>query len=144
MKTRSFSRTLANVLPHARYVTRGKKNVHDLVEYAQAAGLDRIGVLGESHGNANRIGFITVDADGWDWAPEILQFKNLQFEPVKKRFDEISVQGRLRGAVMELFNIEDTDEAGGADLVVRADDEMTFIDKDNVLLSMHVKIVEKK
>ncbi len=69
-RTRSFSRDLARAIPGARYVTRGKGSIMDIVELAFAQGFFRVLIVGETKGNPSIIRGIEVSREP-SWSIEL-------------------------------------------------------------------------
>jgi len=129
--TRIFARNLSNLIPGAEYAPRGKKSIYELIEVARQKGLRRIAIISDFKGNPGEIEFIKLDKREWDWAGTIFRIKGVKFEKDKKRMREIKVEGGLKKTVLDLFDVEDSEEP---EIVLSADDNgMKFGDK------MHIK-----
>jgi len=65
-KVRIIGRELAAVLPHAEYVTRGKKSVEETAYLAYTLGSSKLIIIGVSHGGPGSLSVLRTGKD-WDW-----------------------------------------------------------------------------
>lgn len=61
-----MGRELAAVLPHAEYVTRGKKSVEETAYLAYTLGSSKLIIIGVSHGGPGSLSVLKSGKD-WDW-----------------------------------------------------------------------------
>lgn len=118
--TRVFARNLSNYVPHSEYSPRGKKNIYSLIEEARKKGLRRIAVISDFKGNPGEIEFIRLDKSGWDWAETIFRIKSVEYKKGKKRVDSIAVEGTLKDTIVDLFDVEESEEP---EITVSADEK---------------------
>jgi rRNA maturation protein Rpf1 len=137
--TRVFARTLSNLVPCSEYAPRGKGNIYSLIEKARQKGLRRIAIVSEMKGNPSEIAFIKLDKRNWDWA-ESFKIKSVKFEKQKDRITDVNVEGKLKAAITDLFDINESQEP---ELTIEADSkEITFGDKMNIKLESYKKSEE--
>lgn len=129
-KTRKLGRIIANFIPHSRYVPRGKSNLNKIIGCARILGHRRVAIL-----SGEKIQFISVTPDSWEWDRRIVIFKNLKFSEFKGRPPDI----KITGAAAELFDVE----SGESDFIFEAGQKHWVFKhgKDNIL-SADVKIEE--
>ncbi|MHC1599046.1 MAG: Brix domain-containing protein [Candidatus Methanofastidiosia archaeon] len=65
-RTRTFCKELASIFPLCEYVTRGKKGIKDLLDYAFRNGHDRVLIVETKYGNPSSISYLLVDK-GLKW-----------------------------------------------------------------------------
>ena len=133
--TRLFARNLSNLVPGAEYVPRGKKNIYSLIEEARKKGLRRVAIISDFKGNPGEVEFIKLDKREWDWAETIFRIKSVNYQKSKRKINAIAVEGTLKKTVLDLFDIEESQEP---DMVLRADDGlMRFGDQMNIKLEIY-------
>ena len=108
--TRLFARNLSNLVPGAEYVPRGKKNIYSLIEEARKKGLRRVAIISDFKGNPGEVEFIKLDKREWDWAETVFRIKSVDYEKSKKKIKDIKVEGGLGKMIVELFDIEESQE----------------------------------
>ena len=52
-------------------MTRGKRSILSLIEYARKQGFKRISLISERKGNPVKLDFIEVKRNSWDWSDSI-------------------------------------------------------------------------
>ena len=133
--TRLFARNLSNLVPGAEYVPRGKKNIYSLIEEARKRGLRRVAIISDFKGNPGEVEFIKLDKREWDWAETIFRIKSVNYQKSKRKINAIKVDGTLKKTVVDLFDIEESQEP---DMVLKTDDGlMRFGDQMNIKLEIY-------
>jgi len=133
--TRLFARNLSNLVPGAEYVPRGKKNIYSLIEWARKKGLRRVAIISDFKGNPGEVEFIKLDKREWDWAETIFRIKSVDYQKSKRKINAIKVDGTLKKTVVDLFDIEESQEP---DMVLKTDDGlMRFGDQMNIKLEIY-------
>ena len=133
--TRLFARNLSNLVPGAEYVPRGKKNIYSLIEEARKRGLRRVAIISDFKGNPGEVEFIKLDKREWDWAETVFRIKSVNYQKSKRKINAIKVDGTLKKTVVDLFDIEESQEP---DIVLIADDGlMRFGDQMNIKLEIY-------
>jgi rRNA maturation protein Rpf1 len=106
-RTRTLLKDLTRLLPQSAIANRGKMSVEDLAETARGAGLNRVIIVCDSHGNPGEIRFVRVEEDEWAWLARWrvrgVKLAREYDEPAMPRAAEISVDD---GKVAGLFGIE--------------------------------------
>ena len=133
--TRVFARNISYLLPGAEYVVRGKKSVYGLIEAARQKGLRRIAVISDYKGNPGEVEFIRLDKRDWQWAETIIRVKGVDFQKSKGKIGYIAVEGKLKKTVIDLFDLEESDEP---DIVLIADDKQIRLgDRMNIKIEVY-------
>jgi len=133
--TRLFARNLSNLVPGAEYVPRGKKNIYSVIEEARKKGLRRVAIISDFKGNPGEVEFIKLDKREWDWAETIFRIKSVDYEKSKKKIKDIKVEGGLGEMIVELFDIEESQEP---EMTLTADKGiMKFGDQMNIKLEIY-------
>ena len=133
--TRLFARNLSNLVPGAEYVPRGKKNIYSLIEEARKKGLRRVAIISDFKGNPGEVEFIKLDKREWDWAETIFRIKSVDYQKSKRKINAIKVDGKLKKTVVDLFDIEESQEP---DMVLKTGDGlMRFGDQMNIKLEIY-------
>ena len=71
-RLRSFANDLADSLPDAVRVNRGKQSIEDLAANAARWGADLVIIIGAWRGNPGRLLFMKITEDGYQFAPPFL------------------------------------------------------------------------
>ena len=133
--TRMFARSLSNLVPDSEYAPRGKKNIYELIETARHKGLRSIAIVSDFKGNPGEIEFIKLDRKNWDWAGTIYKIKSAKFGKEKEKIGAVAVDGKLKDAVLDLFDITESAEP---ELVIEATDkEIKFGGKMNIKIDAY-------
>lgn len=133
--TRVFARNISNLLPGSEYVARGKKSIYELIEAARQKGLRRIAIISDYKGNPGEMEFIRLDKRDWQWAETIVRVKGVDFQKNKTRIGDIAVEGKLRKTVIDLFDLEESEEP---DMVLTADDKQIRLgDRMNIKIEVY-------
>ena len=106
-RTRTLLKDLTRLLPQSAIANRGKMSVEDLAETARGAGLNRVIIVCDSHGNPGEIRFVRVEEDEWSWLAR-LKVRSVKLareydEPSMPRADALSIED---GKIADLFGIE--------------------------------------
>ncbi len=134
--TRAFARTLANLIPHSQYLTRGNKNIQSLIEEARVRGFEKILIIHDKNGNPSALSFIRVTRKDWEWEEEIV-LKGIFFERTKKKF----TQADADEFTSKLFNILPEE----SELLIKKEDNVIIIKNDEKkLMKMKIKEEGKK
>ena len=133
--TRVFARNISNLLPGSDYVVRGKKSIYELIEAARQKGLRRIVIVSDYKGNPGEMEFIRLGKKEWEWAETIVRIKSADYQKDKARIGDIAVEGKLKKTVIDLFDLEESDEP---DIVLTADDKQIRLgDRMNIKIEVY-------
>ncbi len=133
--TRVFARNISYLLPGAEYVARGKKSIYELIEAARQKGLRRIAIISDYKGNPGEMEFIRLDKRDWQWAETVVRVKSADYQKSKARVGDIAVEGKLKTTVIDLFDLEESEEP---DIVLIADDkQITLGDRMNIKIEVY-------
>lgn len=143
--TRTFARKLSNLIPNSIYLTRGKKDIYDLIEYARSHGLRRIMLIGDFRGNPGKVQFLKLGKSSWAWEDIIIHIKGL-WTPEKKmrkiKAEELMIKGKMKKKFDELFSVESVPDA---DLILDVDTEKMVFELDGEkILKVKIKIKSEK
>lgn len=141
--SRSFARKLAELIPHSIYLTRGKRNIYSLMDYARSKGLPRVALISDRKGNPNEISFLELSKNEWDWDKTKIKIEDFSLRKKKGKASELRVEGDKKKFFEEVFGIEETDESPDADYVLKTkSSEFVFEHDGEELLKVKIKIIE--
>ena len=133
--TRVFARNLSNLVPGSEYVPRGKKNIYSVIEEARKKGLRRVAIVSDLKGNPGKIEFIKLDKREWDWSETIFRIKSVDYQKSKRKIGSIAVEGKLKTTVVDLFDIEESQEP---EMMLNADERLIkFGDQMNIKFEIY-------
>jgi rRNA maturation protein Rpf1 len=142
MASRRLARRLGMLIPHSIYVTRGKKSVDGLVDYARSEGLSKIILINDFHGNPGELRVIALSKKDWDWESNYIKLQHVKVSEKKpyKPFDSyIHIKGSQGKKFKDLFSME---EAEDADIIFTGEsDYLSFEQKGQELLRVKIRIM---
>ena len=117
--TRTLAHALSSFLS-ARYESRGKKSIEDVVTQARAEGHSRVLVIGERHGNPNGLSFIRVNSSEWSWMrPEIIFSVSSAASKMKRLDKQVRIKvAKSLSEVADLFDMPELTDDDVVDLAV--------------------------
>jgi len=144
MASRRVARRLSALVPHSIYLTRGKRSVDELIDYARTEGLRKIIFMNDYHGNPGEIRSISLGKNEWDWDKHYLKIQNITVSENKPRkpFDSyVAVKGKESNIFQDIFAMENEEDA---DIVFYGEaDHFLFEREGKELLRAKIKIMSE-
>lgn len=128
--TRRLARAFSCFIPKSVYLTRGKASIKELTEWAKEAGLEKVCVFGEWHGNPGSITFYDLKGE----REQVLRIRGSKSKRFRKKQAKVFVGGEKAKWFMKTFLIKECDKNARARIIANEEGVSGFYDREFIFL----------